>query len=76
MANLQVKNLPEELNQRLHRHARAQRRPIREVVIEAVERELDRHTFVEKLRRREPVQLKSRPATLLAAERRERGYEP
>jgi len=76
MANLQVKNLPAELNERLHRYARARRQPIREVVIEAVERELDRRTFVQRLRQREPVELSTSAANLLESERREQGHEP
>lgn len=39
MANLQVKNVPEDLNERLHRYAKQQRRSIRDVVLEAVLRE-------------------------------------
>lgn len=76
MANLQVKNLPDELNERLHRYARERRQPIREVVIEAVERELDRRTFVQRLRQREPANLPTSAANLLESERRERGNEP
>jgi len=76
MPNLQVKNLPPELSERLHQHARERRQPIREVVIEAVERELDRRTFVQRLRQREPVELSTSPAALLDSERRERGHGP
>jgi plasmid stability protein len=72
LANLQVKNVPDELNKRLHRYAEQQGRSIRDVVLEAVRRELDRRMFTERLRRRSTVKLKTSPAELLAAERRER----
>jgi hypothetical protein len=72
VANLQVKNVPEALNARLHRFAEQQGRTIRDVVLEAVRRELDRTTFVERLRKRAPVRLKTSAGELLAAERRDR----
>lgn len=72
MANIQVKNVPPELNERLHRYAEQQNRSIRDVVLEAVRRELDRRTFVERLRERKPVKLKTSAAQLLGAERRDR----
>lgn len=72
MANLQVKNVPEELNERLHRFAEQEGRSIRDVVLEAVRRELDRRRFAERLRRRAPVTLKTSAGELLAAERSER----
>lgn len=72
MANLQVKNVPEDLNERLHRYAEQQGRSIRDVVLEAVRRELDRQTFADRLRRRTPVKLKTSAGALLAAERRDR----
>jgi plasmid stability protein len=72
MANLQVKNVPQELNERLHRYAEQQGRSIRDVVLEAVKRELDRRMFVERLRRRAPVKLKTGAGELLSAERADR----
>ena len=75
MANLQVKNLPEELNERLRAHARAQQRTIRDVVLEAVRRELDRHAFVDRLSQREPARLRTSPAQLLEEARRDRAAE-
>ncbi|HET8937664.1 MAG TPA: hypothetical protein VFN67_29675 [Polyangiales bacterium] len=41
MANLQVKNVPEQLNERLHRFSEQEGRSIRDVVLEAVRRALD-----------------------------------
>lgn len=72
MANIQVKNVPPELNERLRRYAEQQSRSIRDVVLEALRRELDRRTFVERLHERKPVKLKTSAAQLLAAERRDR----
>jgi hypothetical protein len=72
VAHLQVKNVPDQLNERLHRYAEQQGKSIRDVVLEAVRRELDRRVFVERLRLRTPVKLKTAPAKLLAKERRER----
>jgi hypothetical protein len=76
MSNLQVKNLPGDVDKRLHRYAREQHRSIRDIVIEAVRRELDRRLFVEDLRRRASTRLKTSAAELLVAERRARGIEP
>jgi plasmid stability protein len=72
VANLQVKNVPDELNKRLHRYAEQQGRSIRDVVLDAVRRELDRRRFVDQLRGRSPVKLRASPADLLEQERQER----
>ena len=72
MANIQVKNVPPELNERLHRYAEQQGRSIRDVVLEAVRRELDRRTFVARLRERKPVKLKTPAGQLLGSERHDR----
>ena len=61
MANLQVKDLPDELHRKLRRRAKLQGRTLRDLVLEAVRRELDRAEFQERLARREPVDL-GRPA--------------
>jgi len=73
MANLQVKNVPEELNERLHRCAEERGRSIRDIVLEAVRRELDRQAFGDRLRKRSRVRLKTSAAELLRQERQERG---
>ena len=72
MANLQVKNVPDDLNKRLHRHAEQQGRSIRDVILDAVRRELDRQAFVERLQSRSSVKLKTPAGALLAQVRRER----
>jgi plasmid stability protein len=61
MPNLQVKNVPEELHERLRKRARHEGRAIRDVVLEAVRRDLDRVAFRERLVLRERVDL-GRPA--------------
>ncbi|MDE0024003.1 MAG: hypothetical protein OXP69_06250 [Spirochaetaceae bacterium] len=43
--DLLVKNVPQELHERLRRHARASRRTMSEVVLDAVERELARQEW-------------------------------
>ena len=61
MPNLQVKNVPESLQRRIRAYARRRGRTIRDVVLEAVTREMERDEFRARLARREPVDL-GRPA--------------
>ena len=61
MANLQVKNVPEALHRRIRAYAKRQGRTVRDVVLEAVKREIERDEFRARLARREPVAL-GRPA--------------
>ena len=61
MANLQVKDVPPALYRKIQRHAKRQGRTIRDLVLEAVRREIGRTEFHERLARREPVDL-GRPA--------------
>lgn len=61
MANLQVKNVPEALHRKLRRHAKRQGRTIRDLVLDAVRREIEREEFRERLESRRPVEL-GRPA--------------
>lgn len=70
MANLQVKNVPEPLHRKLRQRAKRQGRTIRDLVLEAVRRELSREEFRERLHRREPVEL-GRPAARTLDEARE-----
>jgi len=42
MANLQVKNIPDALHKRLKMRAKKKNRTMGEIVIEAIERELER----------------------------------
>ena len=72
MANLQVKNIPVSLHRRLRQHARSRHCTIGEIVIAAVERELDRNAFRERLGKRLTTNLVSPAASLLEEERRQR----
>ncbi len=72
MANLQVKNLPDGLHQRLRRYAQRHHRTISDVAQEAIERELARHEWHERLAERPATDLGVSAAVLLAEERRER----
>lgn len=75
MANLQVKNVPDELHERLRRHARASNRTISAAVVAAVERELARADWRERLARRPETDLGVPAAALLAEERSLRAAE-
>ena len=75
MANLQVKNIPDELHERLRRHARVNNCTISSAVLTAVERELARSEWRERLARRPESNLGVEAATLLAEERLLRGVE-
>jgi hypothetical protein len=75
MANLQVKDVPEGLHRRLRGCAKRRGTTIREVVLEAVRRELEHEQFLKQLEAREPVDLGVSAAELLRQERAERGVE-
>jgi plasmid stability protein len=72
MANLQVKNVPEALHQQLRTYATQRNRTVREVVLEALEHELARAEFLERLARRTPADLGVSAASLLEEERARR----
>lgn len=72
MANLQVKNVPEALHQRLRRHVRAHRRTLSDFVLEAIERELARSEWRQHLGRRPQTGLGVSAASLLEQERQQR----
>jgi plasmid stability protein len=69
MGNLQVKNVPADLHRRLRRTARRRGTTLREIVLQAVARELSHEEFAARLRRRRPVDL-GRPAAELLREER------
>jgi len=73
VANLQVKNVPAALHRRLRRSARRRGTTLREIVLEAVARELSLEDFAARLRRRRPVDLGRPAAELLREERLARG---
>lgn len=73
MAHLQLKNVPERVHRQLRRYARRKGRSLRDIVLGAVERELDSEAFAERLRRRAAVDFGRSAASLLDEARRERG---
>ena len=75
MANLQVKNIPDELHERLRRHAREHNCTLSAVVLSAVERELSRSEWRERLAQRPQTDLGIPAADLLQTEREQRERE-
>ncbi len=75
MANLQVKNIPDSLHQRLRHRARMSRCSLSEIVLEAVERELARREWQERLTRRPTTDLGGPAASMLDQERQQREGE-
>lgn len=72
MSDLQVSNLPEDLDQRLRRSAQRHHRTISDIVQVAIERELDRQEWHERLAQRPVTDLGAAAAALLEEERREK----
>lgn len=75
MANLQVKNLPEALHQRLRDYAQKHHRTISDVALEALEREMARFEWHERHLQRPATDLQSSAASLLEQERQQRDKE-
>lgn len=57
MANIQVKNVPDELHERLRRHARKKNCTMSAAVLAAIEREIDKAEWLERLETRPVVDL-------------------
>jgi len=72
MANLQVKNIPDTLHQRLRCYAKKRKCTLSDVVLIALERELARHEWHERLAHRPTTDLGVSAASLLAQERQQR----
>jgi hypothetical protein len=70
MANIQVKNIPEALHNKLRRYAREQEITIGEIVLEAIEREVARREWHKRFTSRPTTRLRSSAAQLLEQERR------
>ncbi|HXV78597.1 MAG TPA: toxin-antitoxin system HicB family antitoxin [Candidatus Binatia bacterium] len=70
MANIQVKNIPEGLHNKLRRYARDQEITIGEIVLEAIEREVTRREWRKRFSSRPTTRLRSSAAQLLEQERR------
>jgi plasmid stability protein len=75
MANLQVKNFPDPLHDRLRRYAEKQRRTISDIALEAIEHELARLEWHERLAQRPTTDLGVSAASLLEEERKDRERE-
>jgi plasmid stability protein len=72
MANLQVKNVPGTLHQRLRRYAQEHKCTLSDVVLMALERELARGEWHERLAQRSTTDLGVSAASLLEQERQQR----
>jgi DNA repair photolyase len=72
MANIQVKNVPEKLHNRLRRYAREQHCTLGEIVLEAIEREVGRREWHKRFSGRPKTHLRNTAAELLDQERRQR----
>lgn len=75
MSNLQVKNVPESIHRRLRAYAKRRGRTVRDVVLEAVTREIDHDEFRARLAKRSPVDLGRPAARTLEESRSERDRE-
>lgn len=77
MANLQVKNIPDDLHERLRSHALENNRTMSSVVLTALERELTRSDWQKRFAQHPETDLGVDAATLLAEARslRESGTE-
>ena len=69
MATLEVRNIPDDLHERLRRHARAHNRTVSAVVVSALERELACADWRKRLAQRPPTNLGVDAAVVLAEER-------
>jgi len=74
VASLQIKDVPQDLYRKLKRHAARQGRTLRDVLLEAVRKEVARAEFRARLARRDPVRL-DRPGRALEETRAERDSE-
>ena len=75
MGNLQVKNVPEALHERLRQHAYKRNCSMSTAVLDAIERELTRWEWRERLTNRPETDLGTDAATLLSEARRQRDTE-
>jgi len=70
MANIQVKNIPERLHNKLRRYARDQEITIGEIVLEAIQREVARRDWHKRFASRPTTRLRGTAAESLEQERR------
>jgi hypothetical protein len=72
MANIQVKNIPEKLHNRLRRYAREQDCTLGEIILQAIEREVTRREWHKRFSGRPMTNLSGSAAELLEQERHQR----
>jgi hypothetical protein len=72
MANLQVKDVPEAVHRRLRECARRRGKSLRELVLEALTKELSQDEFERRLHTRSRVRLSRSAGEVLAEVRAER----
>lgn len=65
MADIQIKNLPDALFQRLRHYARKHHRAINDIAVEALEREMARRELHDKLSQQPAADLGDAAASLL-----------
>jgi plasmid stability protein len=75
VANLQVKNIPNDLHQRLRHCAQKHKCTLSDIVLVAIKRELDRREWHERLAKRPSTHLGVSAASLLEEERQQRNEE-
>ena len=75
MANIQVKNIPAKLHNQLRRYARKQECTLRDIVLEAIEREVARREWHKRFSTRPATRLGTSAAQLLDEARRQRSNE-
>lgn len=75
MANLQVKNVPDSLHERLRAYAQAHNRTLSEVVLGALEKEMARLEWHNRLASRPPLDSDVAAGALLEAQRECRDRE-
>jgi predicted transcriptional regulator len=75
MANLQVKHVPDSLHQRLRRYAQGHKCTLSDIVLSAIEHELARREWHDRLAERPVTDLGDSAASLLAEERQERRHD-
>ena len=72
MATIQVTNIPDDLHERLCEHAKKRNTTVDDLVVDAIERQIDRIEFHEKITAMKPRTFKISPSELIARERAQR----
>ena len=72
MATLRVKNVPDDLHERLREQARRYKTPLNNLVVLALEREIVQIELHERIAAKEPMEFEVSPSEILARERAQR----